>query len=149
MFKKFLLFLLCYMCIISAEAYEAYYNRPATNQVLKADFAEFMKNLQEKLRKNWVAPDFMEEGHIRVLFKIDRFGNVISGDILISVDRVKENAELFNCSFEQELRRVIIHGILHLLGVGDKTEEEAVVMRKREEEALKEWENMTMFHKEQ
>ena len=76
-------------------------------------------------------------------------GDVISGDILISVDRVKENAELFNCSFEQELRRVIIHGILHLLGVGDKTEEEAVVMRKREEEALKEWENMTMFHKEQ
>lgn len=76
-------------------------------------------------------------------------GDVISGDILISVDRVKENAGLFNCSFEQELRRVIIHGILHLLGVGDKTDEEAVVMRKREEEALKEWENMTMFHKEQ
>ena len=84
MFKKFLVFLLCYMCIISAEAYEAYYNRPATNQALKADFAGYMENLQEKLRKNWVAPDFMEEGHIRVLFKIDRFGNVISGDILES-----------------------------------------------------------------
>jgi rRNA maturation RNase YbeY len=69
-------------------------------------------------------------------------GNVISGDILISVDRVKENAELFNCTFEQELHRVIIHGILHLLGVGDKSEEEAQVMRKREEEALVKWDTV-------
>lgn len=76
-------------------------------------------------------------------------GNVISGDILISVDRVKENAELFNCTFEQELHRVIIHGILHLLGVGDKSEEEAQVMRKREEEALVKWDTVRMFHKEQ
>ena len=76
-------------------------------------------------------------------------GNVISGDILISVDRVKDNAELFNCTFEQELHRVIIHGILHLLGVGDKSEEEAQVMRKREEEALVKWDTVRMFHKEQ
>lgn len=76
-------------------------------------------------------------------------GNVISGDILISVDRVKENAELFNCTFEQELHRVIIHGILHLLGVGDKSEEEAQVMRRREEEALVKWDTVRMFHKEQ
>lgn len=76
-------------------------------------------------------------------------GNVISSDILISVDRVKENAELFNCSFERELHRVIIHGILHLLGVGDKTEDEAKIMRKREEDALVLWEEMNMFHKEQ
>ena len=76
-------------------------------------------------------------------------GNVISGDILISVDRVKENAELFNCTFEQELHRVIIHGILHLLGVGYKSEEEAQVMRKREEEALVKWDTVRMFHKEQ
>lgn len=76
-------------------------------------------------------------------------GNVISGDILISVDRVKENAELFNCTFEQELHRVIIHGILHLLGVGDKSEEEAQMMRRREEEALVKWDTVRMFHKEQ
>ena len=76
-------------------------------------------------------------------------GNVISGDILISIDRVKENAELFNCTFEQELHRVIIHGILHLLGVGDKSEEEAQMMRRREEEALVKWDTVRMFHKEQ
>ena len=76
-------------------------------------------------------------------------GDVVSGDILISVDRVKENANLFQCSFEQELHRVIIHGILHLLGVGDKTEEEAAVMRKREEMTLALWNEMNMFHEKQ
>ena len=73
-------------------------------------------------------------------------GDVVSGDILISVDRIKDNAQTFGCTFEQELHRVIIHGILHLLGVGDKTDEEAKIMRKREEEALKVWDDMTMFH---
>ncbi len=76
-------------------------------------------------------------------------GDVVSGDILISVDRVKENANLFQCSFEQELHRVIIHGVLHLLGVGDKTDEEATTMRKREEESLVLWNEMNMFHEKQ
>ena len=44
-------------------------------------------------------------------------GDVISGDILISIDRVGENAKNFGCTFEQELHRVIIHGVLHLLGI--------------------------------
>lgn len=76
-------------------------------------------------------------------------GDVVSGDILISVDRVKENANLFQCSFEQELHRVIIHGVLHLLGVGDKTDEESTTMRKREEESLVLWNEMNMFHEKQ
>ena len=63
-------------------------------------------------------------------------GGLISGDILISVDRVRENAEQFGVTFEQELHRVIIHGILHLLGNGDKTDEEAKAMRAKENEAL-------------
>jgi len=66
-------------------------------------------------------------------------GNVISGDIMISVERVRENAALFNSSFEQELRRVIIHGVLHLLGQADKSDEEAAEMRKKEESALALW----------
>lgn len=68
-------------------------------------------------------------------------GDVISGDILISVDRVRENAQIFNVPFEQELRRVIIHGILHLLGNPDKSPSEAAKMRKKEEEALSLWED--------
>lgn len=60
----------------------------------------------------------------------------VEGDIFISIDRVRENAETFKVSFEQELRRVIIHGVLHLCGQADKTEAEAIQMRKKEEAAL-------------
>lgn len=69
-------------------------------------------------------------------------GDTISGDILISVERVKENAQLFNTTFDQELHRVIIHGVLHLLGQGDKTKAEAAQMRKKEEAALALWNTM-------
>ena len=69
-------------------------------------------------------------------------GDTISGDILISVERVKENAQLFNTTFDQELHRVIIHGVLHLLGQGDKTEEDAAAMRKKENDSLALWETM-------
>lgn len=63
-------------------------------------------------------------------------GGLISGDILISVERVGENASQFGVPFEQELHRVIIHGVLHLLGQGDKSPDEATEMRRQEEEAL-------------
>lgn len=65
--------------------------------------------------------------------------DVISGDVLISVERVEENAKLFGVTFDYELHRVIIHGILHLLGQGDKTDAEAAEMRKKEEAALAFW----------
>ncbi|WNM19641.1 rRNA maturation RNase YbeY [Flavobacterium capsici] len=67
-------------------------------------------------------------------------GNLISGDIFISIDRVKENASDFNVSFEDELKRVIIHGILHYCGYKDKSSAEAEMMRSKEEEKIK------MFH---
>ena len=73
--------------------------------------------------------------------------DLISGDIMISVDRVGENAEKFGVPFEQELHRVVIHGVLHLLGQGDKSDAEAVEMRRQEEEALALWN--TMFPVEQ
>lgn len=66
-------------------------------------------------------------------------GNIVSGDIFISIERVRENARLFDTSFEHELHRVLIHGILHLLGQGDKSETEAKEMRNLEEECLKIW----------
>ena len=73
-------------------------------------------------------------------------GGLISGDIIISVDRVADNAEKFGVSFERELHRVIIHGVLHLLGQGDKKDEEAREMRRQEEEALALWDEL--FHVE-
>ena len=57
----------------------------------------------------------------------------ISGDIYISIDRVKENATTYNISFEKELHRVIIHGVLHLLGYKDKREKEKNKMREKED----------------
>lgn len=69
-------------------------------------------------------------------------GDVISGDILISVERVEDNAAQFNTTFEQELHRVIIHGILHLLGQKDKSDADAAMMRKKEESALELWNSM-------
>ena len=69
-------------------------------------------------------------------------GDIISGDILISIDRVGENAKTFGCTFEHELHRVIIHGVLHLLGGKDKTPAEAEAMRKKENQALKIMENL-------
>lgn len=60
----------------------------------------------------------------------------IEGDIFISIDRVKDNAQDFKVTFEQELNRVMAHGVLHLCGFGDKTPEEQMVMRQKEDEAL-------------
>lgn len=64
--------------------------------------------------------------------------NIISGEILISIERVKENSKIYNNnqSFKRELNRVIIHGILHLLGFNDKTKEERIIMRKKENKCL-------------
>lgn len=60
----------------------------------------------------------------------------LMGDIFISVERVKENAELFQTGFDDELRRVMIHGALHLMGISDSTPEEKEEMRREEDEAL-------------
>lgn len=68
--------------------------------------------------------------------------DLVSGDIMISVERVEENAKIFKTTFDQELHRVIIHGIHHLLGQGDKSEAEAAAMRKKEEASLAIWNSM-------
>jgi rRNA maturation RNase YbeY len=60
----------------------------------------------------------------------------ISGDIFISLDRVNDNALQFKVEKDEELKRVISHGLLHLIGFKDKTEEEAKVMREKENEAI-------------
>lgn len=60
----------------------------------------------------------------------------ISGDIFISLDTVLSNSKQYHTLYEEELYRVIIHGILHLCGINDKTEEESRLMREAEEKAL-------------
>lgn len=59
-------------------------------------------------------------------------GNVLSGDLFISIDSVRENAEYYKTEFSDELNRVIVHGLLHLIGYDDHTDEEQKVMREKE-----------------
>lgn len=67
----------------------------------------------------------------------------VAGDVFISVDRVRENAAEYKVTFPEELRRVMAHGVLHLLGYKDKSVEEQSSMRKKENESL------SLFHVEQ
>ena len=62
--------------------------------------------------------------------------NIVSGDLYISIDRVKENSKTFNDSFINELSRVVIHGVLHLCGYNDKTEADQKNMRNLENKYL-------------
>lgn len=68
---------------------------------------------------------------------------LVNGDIFISEERVKENAVLYMVEFETELKRVMAHGVLHLLGYKDKSHEDTLKMRSKEEEKMK------LFHVEQ
>ncbi|APG65822.1 rRNA maturation RNase YbeY [Tenacibaculum todarodis] len=122
------------------------------------------KLVDEKSTENWIAncvekEDF-ELGEINYIFCDDAYlhklnveflkhdtltdiisfdytmGKLISGDIYISVERVKENAKDFEVSFTDELHRVIIHGILHYMGFKDKSEEQKTIMRSKENDCL-------------
>ena len=63
-------------------------------------------------------------------------GKVLHSDIYISVERVKENAEIFKVPFQRELLRVLAHGLLHLCGYKDKTTKDSALMRQKEEEMM-------------
>ena len=69
-------------------------------------------------------------------------GNVLQGDIFVSIERVRDNANDFNVSFEEELKRVLSHGVLHYCGYKDKSPKDEALMRSKEEE------KMQMFHVE-
>jgi rRNA maturation RNase YbeY len=70
-------------------------------------------------------------------------GNELNGDIFVSIERVKDNANDFKVSFEDELRRVLVHGLLHYCGYKDKSIEDESMMRSKEDEKT------AMFHVEQ
>ena len=69
-------------------------------------------------------------------------GDVISGDIFVSIERVVDNAKDFNVPFDEELKRVLAHGVLHYCGYKDKSDDDALLMRSKEEEKIK------LFHVE-
>lgn len=96
---------------------------------------DYLLNLNEEFLKHDTYTDIITFDY--------SVGKILQGDIYISTERVKENSSEFNVSFDEELRRVIIHGVLHLCGYKDKTTEQSLLMRQKEEE------KMQLFHVEQ
>lgn len=77
-----------------------------------------------------------------ITFPYSRGKTKIKSDIFISLETVATNGEKFNETFQQELHRVMAHGLLHLLGYNDKTDEEEKIMRKKENDYIRLWENL-------
>jgi probable rRNA maturation factor len=85
--------------------------------------------------------DFLNHDNFTDIITFDYSeGKVISGDIFISLERIKDNSKKFSASFSKELHRVMIHGVLHLMGYSDKTAKQKGSMRKKEDEYLSLWE---------
>ncbi|MCU0419505.1 MAG: rRNA maturation RNase YbeY [Cyclobacteriaceae bacterium] len=74
-----------------------------------------------------------------VTFDYGNGSKELVGEVYISLDRVRENAKTLNVSFEEEMRRVVVHGLLHLCGHRDKTKAEKAAMRKKEDRCLSLW----------
>lgn len=108
--------------------------------------AEKEKQSIEHLNYIFCSDDYLHEINVKYLshdFLTDviTFDNSedegdIEGDIFISIDRVQENAVDVNTSLERELSRVVLHGLLHLLGYNDKSDSEKISMRKKEDSYL-------------
>lgn len=82
-----------------------------------------------ELNKKYLARDYLTD-----VITFDYSENQsVAGDVFISINRVKENAEVYGEPFGFELNRVIAHGILHLLGYDDNSEEEIMIMRRKED----------------
>lgn len=81
--------------------------------------------------------EFLQHDTLTDIISFDyRVGDLVNGEIYISIDRVKENAMDFGVSFVDELHRVIIHGVLHICGYDDLTDAEEKAMRTKEDWAL-------------
>ena len=76
---------------------------------------------------------YLQHDYFTDIITFDYFeGNKLSGDLFISVDSVRENSIYYHTAFEDELNRVIVHGLLHLIGYDDHTEEDIAQMRSKE-----------------
>lgn len=87
--------------------------------------------------------DYLQHDYLTDIITFDYvIGKSISGDLYISIDRIIENAKEFNVTFDNELKRVMVHGVLHLMGYSDKSDTATAEMRAKEDEKIK------LFHVE-
>ena len=77
--------------------------------------------------------EFLQHDYYTDIITFQNDTEDISGEIYISIDRVEDNAKAVGTTFENELNRVMVHGVLHLMGYGDKSAEEEAVMRQKED----------------
>ena len=120
------------------------------------NFAFKYKRLTSKWLKEVAASEARKIGDVSVIFCSDNYlldvnikylghdyytdiitfdyceGNVLSGDLFISIDSVRENASFYGVEFDEELNRVIVHGLLHLIGYDDHSDEDITTMRSKE-----------------
>ena len=109
-------------------AASAGYNIKELNYVFCSD--EYLYQMNRDYLKHHTYTDI-------ITFDNSEKKNDIEGDIFVSIDRVRENAKTHTQEVETEMNRVLAHGLLHLMGYKDKTQEEAALMRLKEEESIK------------
>lgn len=81
--------------------------------------------------------EFLQHDTLTDIISFDySIGKNLQGDIFISIDRVRDNAADFNVAFDEELKRVMVHGVLHYCGYKDKSDEEERLMREKENHYL-------------
>lgn len=118
--------------------------RRETTAWIKAVAAEYGKKVgdiayifcnDEKILE--VNREYLQHDYYTDIITFDYYeGDTISGDLFISLDTVRSNSEMVGATYEQELHRVIIHGVLHLCGINDKGEGEREIMEAAENKAL-------------
>lgn len=124
------------------KAFENWISRVISSEEKKEGEINFIFCDDEYLHKLNV--EYLEHDTLTDVISFDySVGNELHGDVYISTERVADNAMDFKVTFEEEIKRVIIHGILHYCGYKDKSDTEEALMRSKEEEKIK------MFHVEQ
>lgn len=123
-------------------AFESWISRVILSEEKKEGEINFIFCDDEYLHKLNV--EYLEHDTLTDVISFDySVGNELHGDVYISTERVADNAMDFKVAFEEEIKRVIIHGILHYCGYKDKSDTDEALMRSKEEEKIK------MFHVEQ
>ena len=110
-----------------------------SNVVLSEDFevGEINYIFCDDIYLHKINQEFLKHDTYTDIISFDyTLGKEVGGDIFISIERVLENAEKFNEVFENELHRVMIHGVLHFMGYKDKTKKDKILMRTKENEKI-------------
>ncbi len=118
------------------KTYQNWIKRIILNEAYQLDTLSFVFTSDEKLleiNKTYLNHDTYTD---IITFDYCEKTEVINGEILISVDRINENAKKFKVTYLHELSRVMAHGVLHLLGYKDKTSNEKSIMRKKEDACI-------------